>query len=126
LLRIAEADESSYAIRHFLGQEFWQARPSRRSTSITREPQQEPKQKEAQTQLQARSPASGSVPTLTPDLPKLPSKSESGVKVFHLTADVVKREFLPASEMGPAKVVDVWGYNGSESEANVRQGDSLR
>src|SRR5262245_38379329 len=48
-----------------------------------------------------------------PDLSKLPWKMENGVKVFHLTAEVVKREFLPASEMGPAKVVDVWGYSGS-------------
>ncbi len=32
---------------------------------------------------------------------------ENGVKVFHLVAEVVKREFLPG------RAFDVWGYNGS-------------
>src|SRR5262245_34030935 len=42
-----------------------------------------------------------------PDLSKMPWTLEDGVKVFHLIAEVVKREFLPG------KVVDVWGFNGS-------------
>jgi manganese oxidase len=39
----------------------------------------------------------------TPDLPNLPWTLEGGVKVFNLTAEVVKRKFLPA------KAFDVWG-----------------
>jgi hypothetical protein len=53
---------------------------------------------------------------------------ENGVKVFHLTAEVVKREFLPANPMGPARVVDVWGYNGSMPgpTIEVNEGDRVR
>ena len=53
---------------------------------------------------------------------------ENGVKVFHLTADVVKREFLPAGPLGPAKVVDVWGYNGHMPgpTIEVNEGDRVR
>ncbi len=53
------------------------------------------------------------LPVETPDLPKLPWRMESGVKVFHLVAEVVKREFLPGSPWSAPKIVDVWGYNGS-------------
>jgi manganese oxidase len=68
------------------------------------------------------------VSLVTPDLPKLPWKMENGVKVFHLTAEVVKREFLPANPMGPAKVVDVWGYNGSMPGPTIElnEGDRVR
>jgi len=47
---------------------------------------------------------------------------ENGVKVFHLVAEVVKREFLPG------KVFDVWGYNGSMPgpTIEVNQGDRVR
>src|SRR5215831_12406401 len=41
----------------------------------------------------------GNAPVVTPDIPKLPWKMENGIKVFRLTAEVVKREFLPASSM---------------------------
>ena len=70
----------------------------------------------------------GIVPVVTPDVPKLPFTVEHGVKVFHLTAEVVKREFLPASPMGPPKVVDVWGYNGSMPgpTIEVNEGDRVR
>ena len=93
------------------------------------QPQPQPKKKDAQPQPKPSSPASaGNVPILTPDVPKLPWKMESGVKVFHLTAEVVKREFLPANPMGPAKVVDVWGYNGSMPgpTIEVNEGDRVR
>lgn len=68
------------------------------------------------------------VPVQTPDLFRLPWKMENGVKVFHLTAEVVKREFLPSGPMGPAKVVDVWGYNGSMPgpTIEVNEGDRVR
>jgi hypothetical protein len=57
-----------------------------------------------------------------PDLAKMPWTPEDGVKVFHITAEVVKREFLPG------KVVDVWGFNGSMPGPliEVNQGDRLR
>ncbi len=53
------------------------------------------------------------LPIHTPDLPKLPYKMEDGVKVFHLIAEPVRVEFLPKSSWSDARVVDVWGYNGS-------------
>jgi FtsP/CotA-like multicopper oxidase with cupredoxin domain len=70
----------------------------------------------------------GNVPVITPDIPKLEWTMENGVKMFHLSADVVKREFLPASSMGPAKIVDVWGYNGSMPgpTIEVNEGDRVR
>jgi hypothetical protein len=57
-----------------------------------------------------------------PDLAKMPWTLEDGVKVFHIAAEVVKREFLPG------KVVDVWGFNGSMPGPliEVNQGDRLR
>lgn len=66
--------------------------------------------------------AGGFLPVETPDMPKLPWKMENGVKVFHLVAEPVKREFLPG------KTFDVWGYNGSMPgpTIEVNQGDRLR
>ena len=71
---------------------------------------------------------SASPGVITPDLAKLPWKMDNGVKVFNLTAEVVNREFLPESSMGPAKVVDVWGYNGSMPgpTIEVNEGDRVR
>lgn len=62
------------------------------------------------------------LPVEAPDLPKLPWSRENGVKVFHLTAEVVKREFLPG------KAFDVWGFNGSMPgpTIEVTQGDRVR
>ena len=61
-------------------------------------------------------------PVETPDLPKLPWRMENGVKVFHLVAEVVKREFLPG------QAFDVWGYNGSMPgpTIEVNEGDRVR
>jgi FtsP/CotA-like multicopper oxidase with cupredoxin domain len=61
-------------------------------------------------------------PIETPDVPKLPWRMDNGVKVFHLTAEVVKREFLPG------KVFDVWGYNGLMPGPTIEahQGDRVR
>ncbi|MEW6569752.1 MAG: copper oxidase [Nitrospirota bacterium] len=62
------------------------------------------------------------VPVETPDIPKLPYEIQDGVKVFHLVAEPVKREFLPG------KVVDVWGYSGSMPgpTIEVMEGDHVR
>jgi manganese oxidase len=68
------------------------------------------------------------VSVVTPDVPHLPWTMENNVKVFHLTAEIVKRELLPASPMGPAKVLTVWGYNGSVPgpTIEVNEGDHVR
>ena len=68
------------------------------------------------------------VPVITPDLPKLPWTLRNGVKVFHLTAEIVKREILPASPMAPAKVITVWGYNGvvPGPTIEVNEGDHVQ
>lgn len=62
------------------------------------------------------------MPVQTPDLPKMPWTLENGVKVFHLTADVIKTEFIPGKE------VYVWGYNKSMPgpTIEVNQGDRVR
>src|SRR5438094_6275431 len=72
--------------------------------------------------LLGRSDGTAFLPVETPDIPKLPWRIENGVKVFHLVAEVVKREFLPG------KVCDVWGYNGSMPgpTIEVNQGDRVR
>lgn len=95
-------------------------------------PQPQAPKKETPPQAQSRvdkppAPAA-SVPIVTPDVPKLPWRMENGVKVFSLTAEVVKREFLPNNPTGPAKVVDVWGYSGSMPgpTIEVNEGDRVR
>src|ERR1051325_734725 len=79
-------------------------------------------------QATMRTTAGGPVPVYTPDLPKLPFEIDNGVKVFHLIAEPVKRELLPASSMGPAKVIDAWGYNGSTPgpTIEINEGDRVR
>ncbi len=64
----------------------------------------------------------------TPDLAKLPFTVENGVKVFHLSAEVIECEFLPASHMGPARKVNAWGYSGSVPgpTIEVNEGDRVR
>jgi FtsP/CotA-like multicopper oxidase with cupredoxin domain len=66
--------------------------------------------------------AEPSLPVATPDVAKLPWKSENGIKVFHLIAEPVKREFLPGS------VFDVWGFNGSMPGPAIEatEGDRVR
>ena len=68
------------------------------------------------------------VAVVTPDVPHLPWTMENGAKVFHLTAEIVKRELLPGSSMGPAKVLTLWGYNGSVPgpTIEVNEGDHVR
>src|SRR6516162_10100570 len=63
-----------------------------------------------------------SVPVQTPDISDLPFELDSGVKVFHLIAEPVKRELVPG------KVVNLWGYNGSSPGPTIQvtQGDRVR
>jgi FtsP/CotA-like multicopper oxidase with cupredoxin domain len=67
-------------------------------------------------------------PVYAPDLPKLPYKLEDGAKVFHLTAEPVRAEFLPAASWADARVADVWGYNGQMPgpTIEVQEGDRVR
>ncbi|MGH9800433.1 MAG: multicopper oxidase domain-containing protein, partial [Blastocatellia bacterium] len=67
-------------------------------------------------------------PVYTPDIPKLPFKLEDGVKVFHLIAEPVRTEFLPAASWADARTVDAWGYNGGipGPTIEVREGDRVR
>jgi hypothetical protein len=68
------------------------------------------------------------VPVISPDIAHLPWTLVNGAKEFHLTAEIVKQEILPASGMGPAKVLTVWGYNGSVPgpTIEVNEGDRVR
>jgi manganese oxidase len=90
--------------------------------------QPQPPKKDATPQTSAPSALTGNASVVTPDVPNLPWKMENGVKVFHLTAEVVKREFLPAGSMMGGKIVDVWGYNGQMPgpTIEVNEGDRVR
>ena len=62
------------------------------------------------------------LPVDTPDLPRLSYEVDNGVKVFHLAAEPVKREFVPG------KIVDAWGYNGTVPGPTIEviEGDQVR
>jgi FtsP/CotA-like multicopper oxidase with cupredoxin domain len=57
-----------------------------------------------------------------PDLQKLPFRIVNGAKEFHITAEAVRREFLPGYHM------NVYGYNGSMPGPliEINQGDRIR
>ena len=69
-----------------------------------------------------RAPSEGFVPIESPNTSKLPWKLVDGVKVFHLVAEPVKREFAPGL------VVDCWGYNGETPGPVIEavEGDRVR
>src|SRR5687767_7621244 len=83
-----------------------------------------PKPKTQTQSRKATTPASdgGNVIVQTPDVPKLPWTLEGGVKVFHLTAEVIKTQINPMKEMYG------WGYNGSVPgpTIEVNEGDRVR
>jgi manganese oxidase len=62
------------------------------------------------------------VPVITPDVPDLPFEMDGSVKVFHLTAEPVKRK------IAPFKTIDAWGYNGScpGRTIQIQQGARVR
>jgi FtsP/CotA-like multicopper oxidase with cupredoxin domain len=64
----------------------------------------------------------GQVLIETPDVPKLPWTLDNGVKVFHLSAEVVKTQLLPGREMYG------WGYNGRVPgpTIEINEGDRVR
>jgi FtsP/CotA-like multicopper oxidase with cupredoxin domain len=61
-------------------------------------------------------------PVVTPNGATLPWKMDGNVKVFHLVAEPVKREFAPGM------VVDCWGYNGQTPGPTLEavEGDRVR
>ena len=61
-------------------------------------------------------------PVVTPNGSTLPWKMEGGVKVFHLVAEPVKREFAPGM------VINTWGYNGQSPGPTIEavEGDRVR
>jgi manganese oxidase len=71
---------------------------------------------------QSSSESPGFLPVVTPDLPELPYELDNGIKVFHLIAEPVKREFLPGWTF------DCWGYNGTVPGPTIQvfQGDRVR
>jgi len=64
----------------------------------------------------------GITPVTTLNGSTLPWKMDKGVKVFHLIAEPVKREFAPGF------VVDCWGYNGQSPGPTIEavEGDRVR
>lgn len=62
------------------------------------------------------------VPVVTTDVGDLPFAMDNGVKVFELTAHVMRRE------IAPNKTIDVWGFNGSAPGPTIQvtQGDRVR
>jgi FtsP/CotA-like multicopper oxidase with cupredoxin domain len=61
-------------------------------------------------------------PVVVPNGTTLPWKMDGGVKVFHLVAEPLKREFAPGM------VVDCWGYNGQTPGPVIEavEGDRVR
>ncbi|MCE9598774.1 MAG: copper oxidase [Spirochaetia bacterium] len=61
-------------------------------------------------------------PVISPNVAKLPYKMDGAVKVFHLIAEPVMREFTPGM------LVDCWGYNGSTPGPVIEavEGDRVR
>jgi FtsP/CotA-like multicopper oxidase with cupredoxin domain len=62
------------------------------------------------------------VPVVTTDVGDLPWEMVGDVKVFRLTAHVLKRQ------IAPDKTIDVWGFNGSAPGPTIQvtQGDKMR
>ena len=62
------------------------------------------------------------MPVVTLNGSSLPWKMDDGVKVFHLIAEPVTREFAPGM------IVNCWGYNGSTPGPTIEavEGDRVR
>jgi FtsP/CotA-like multicopper oxidase with cupredoxin domain len=61
-------------------------------------------------------------PVVTTDVGDLPFEMDGDVKVFRMTAQVLKRQ------IAPDKTIDVWGFNGSAPGPTIQvtQGDKVR
>ncbi len=62
------------------------------------------------------------IPVVTTDIGDLPYEMDGDVKVFRLTAHVMKQQ------IAPQKTIDVWGFNGSAPGPTIQvtQGDRVR
>lgn len=76
----------------------------------------------ATTRVSKASPGGHYTPVVTLNGSTLPWRMEGGVKVFHLTAEPVVREFAPGM------VVQCWGYNGQTPGPTIEcvEGDRIR
>lgn len=61
-------------------------------------------------------------PVITPNVGSLPWTMDGGIKVFHLVAEPIRREFAPGFW------VNCWGYNGSSPGPTIEavEGDTVR
>jgi len=66
--------------------------------------------------------AAGVIAVVTPDVPDMPWRLENGVKVFNISVEHVRTEFIPG------RTVDAWGFNGSVPgpTIQVNEGDHVR
>jgi manganese oxidase len=64
----------------------------------------------------------GVVSVVSPDTPDMPWRLENGVKVFNISVEHVRTEFIPG------RIVDAWGFNGSVPgpTIQVNEGDRVR
>ena len=64
----------------------------------------------------------GVVPVVSPDVTDMPWRLENGVKVFNISVEHVRTEFIPG------RIVDAWGFNGSVPGATIQvnEGDRVR
>jgi FtsP/CotA-like multicopper oxidase with cupredoxin domain len=64
----------------------------------------------------------GVAEVISPDVPKMSWRMENGVKVFNITVEHVRTEFIPG------RVVDAWGFNGSVPGQTIEviEGDRVR
>ncbi len=67
-------------------------------------------------------------PVITPNGMTLPWKMAGGAKVFHLIAEPVTHEFIPAMNDHTSLVADCWGYNGRVHGPTIEavEGDIVR
>jgi FtsP/CotA-like multicopper oxidase with cupredoxin domain len=72
--------------------------------------------------LDSHTGAANTVPVVTTDVGDLPFELDGDIKVFRLTAHVLKRQ------IAPNKTIDVWGFNGSAPGPTIQvtQGDKIR
>jgi FtsP/CotA-like multicopper oxidase with cupredoxin domain len=64
----------------------------------------------------------GVAPVVSPDIPDMPWQLDGGVKVFNITVEHVRTEFVPG------RIVDAWGFNGSVPGPTIQanEGDRVR
>ncbi len=70
----------------------------------------------------------GYKPVVTPNGVTLPWKLVDGVKIFHLVAEAVTHEFVPAVDGHTNLVAECWGYNGRVHGPTIEavEGDRVR